>query len=292
MKKIHFTLTLVAAMLMLTTCDWEQEPIPAYIYIPEIQLQTDYPANGSNLKPSITDAWVFVNNKLIGGFKLPAVVPVLQSAGWQTDKQKVIVSPGVIINRNSASRYIYSFYSNTETKLKLEPNRYDTIKPTVTYRTTTTFGWLDDFEGVGISLTKSNLSDTTLVRYRNNPIVFQGTSCVGYTVDNKRSGAAFESNDRFNIGNTRTPFLELHCANTNSFIVSVLSFDRNNVQQVTNICRITPTADPVWKKAYVNLTPATQGKPAGTTYKIAFSSFQDSTGLVGKVYLDNIKLVY
>jgi len=46
------------------------EPIPSYIHIDKIDLTTDYSSQGTSSN-KITDAWIYVDNELIGAFEMP-----------------------------------------------------------------------------------------------------------------------------------------------------------------------------------------------------------------------------
>src|SRR5688572_31891479 len=68
------------------------EDTPSYLKINKIVLDprknsTETYGTASN---NITDAWVFVNGKLIGTFELPASIPVLESGS-----AKVEILPGI-----------------------------------------------------------------------------------------------------------------------------------------------------------------------------------------------------
>ena len=53
------------------------QTVPAYIHIDSIAVEGDYYTYGANTA-NITDAWVYVDDQIIGTFELPATFPVLK----------------------------------------------------------------------------------------------------------------------------------------------------------------------------------------------------------------------
>ena len=78
--------------------------MPAYIKIDTIKLDTYYPEQGSK-SANITDAWVYVNDNLVGVFELPALLPVLHRG-----PNKLQIYPGIKLNGISSTRVPYPFY--------------------------------------------------------------------------------------------------------------------------------------------------------------------------------------
>ena len=123
-------------LLVQTSCEKfsGDQTIPAYISIDSIYLQTDYSLEGSNSQ-NITDAWVYVDDYLIGTFQLPARFPVLRQ-GTHT----LSVIPGIKKNGIASTRITYPFYSTITQSVNLVPD--STINVGVmktTYGSTTKF---------------------------------------------------------------------------------------------------------------------------------------------------------
>ena len=74
------------------------------LQIDSVSLDTNYYEQGSNFK-AITDAWVYVDDGLIGAFELPATIPVLAEG-----KHKLEIRPGIKLNGISSTRAPYPFY--------------------------------------------------------------------------------------------------------------------------------------------------------------------------------------
>ena len=84
-KKRHYIFFILIGIIFnsCSKADYEAT-VPAYISVPSITLTTDYATQGS-ASSKITDAWVFVNDDLVGVYELPATFPVLKE-GNQTVK--------------------------------------------------------------------------------------------------------------------------------------------------------------------------------------------------------------
>ncbi|NTV84545.1 MAG: hypothetical protein HGA23_09650, partial [Bacteroidales bacterium] len=65
-------------ILMISGCDKFEggQTVPSYLKIDSIGFVTDNDLQGTNSQ-KITDVWVYVDDDLIGGFEMPATIPVL-----------------------------------------------------------------------------------------------------------------------------------------------------------------------------------------------------------------------
>jgi hypothetical protein len=89
------TLLLFLFIPLLFSCnkfDGDQT-IPSYIHIDKITVVDNPTLNEGSLSNKITDAWVYVDEELIGAFELPATFPVLKKG-----KHKISIHPGIKLN--------------------------------------------------------------------------------------------------------------------------------------------------------------------------------------------------
>lgn len=79
MKKILLLSLLALVYIQFNSCELIDEPeeIPSYVQIDTIKVQTRNADEGSK-SHNIKDAWLFVNNQLVGPFELPMKAPVLE----------------------------------------------------------------------------------------------------------------------------------------------------------------------------------------------------------------------
>ena len=113
------------ATLLFSSCELynPSEPIPAYIHIEKFNLTTDYATQGSN-SHKITDAWVYVDDQLIGCFELPATFPVITEG---THKVKIVA--GIKVNGIASNRGQYPFYNPYEQIVNFEVGKKITLSP-------------------------------------------------------------------------------------------------------------------------------------------------------------------
>ena len=112
--------------------------IPAYIYINNFTLTTT-PEQGTS-SHKITDAWVYLDQELLGVFELPVRFPVVKEGSFKLD-----VYPGIKENGIAERRERYLFYNGYSEQIQLEKEKTIEITPTTTYTSGTTFYWMEDF---------------------------------------------------------------------------------------------------------------------------------------------------
>jgi hypothetical protein len=258
--------------------------IPAYIYIDHITLASIYEIDGSNSN-KITDAWVFVDDDLIGVYELPATFPVLA-----TGKHKITVKAGIKINGIAKSRGYYPFYQSFETNVDLQPQETDTIKPQVSY-VPNKIKWKEDFEDAGISIVKYFNSDTTIIKTTDPNDAFEGSySGVGYLVADKPYMLCV-SDSTIEIPQNQSPvFLELNYK-TNVFMTIGMyaKLSSGNFERIPTLV-LNPTDE--WKKIYINLTYTANYTVNTLGFKVFFEANKPDTITSAKVFVDNIKLLY
>lgn len=275
------------ATFLLSSCELynPSEPIPAYIHIENFNLTTNYATEGSN-SHKISDAWVYVDDQLIGCFELPATFPVIAEG---THKVKIIA--GIKVNGIASNRGQYPFYSPYIQDVNFEIGKRVTLSPTVTYKSTTTFAFMQDFEGAGLTIDTTAFSDSALQEIVSpDPNVFEGLkSAIGYTDPTRfRFECATVSN--YTLPQAGAPvFLEFNYKCNYTLTVSIIA--RGTTTSGQFVClNLNPTS--YWKKAYIYLTPNVSGTFTAIDYKMVWG-FHNTIPLdSAAVMLDNIKLVY
>ncbi len=271
------------------------EPIPAYIHIDKITVvknpagfsNSTYPDEGS-LSSKISDAWVYIDEQLIGCFELPTSIPVLYSGSHQ-----VKIRAGIKVNGIAATRSPYPFYQEYTQNINFIKGGKTYLSPTVMYRSNTTFKYMENFENPGTILRRSGASgvDTSIQRlFSPNPNVFP---------DGTGSGIAYLTPQRtyFECVLESTPlpqgsapvFLEFNYKCNHEFVTGVYGLSNSSTLQVEALT-FNPSAS--WNKAYLYLSPAIGQSGNSTQFSVFIGmrnfNSEDSLALV----LDNIKLVY
>ena len=255
--------------------------MPAYISIPSISLTTDYNTEGS-ASSKITDAWVYINDDLVGVYELPAKFPLLKEGNVS-----VKVFAGIRDNGISASRVRYLMYDPHVENVNLIVGDTAEITASVAYNSAVNFVWLEDFEGASISFDRVADSDTAI--FKQSVVLKEGISS-GQVFLNDGMNFFEATSDPFNsnllIGNT---YLELDFKTNENVIIGVYLDD----EQFAHIT-LNPTED--WKKIYLNLKDVINSKTNTSLIKI-FIGLKEGSGITfntsnPQVYIDNIKLVH
>ncbi|MEI6575965.1 MAG: hypothetical protein WCO63_07290 [Bacteroidota bacterium] len=259
-----------------------EQSIPAYIHIDTILLHTNPETQGSK-SSKITDAWIYVDDELIGAFEMPCTVPVLMSG-----KHKVRVLAGIKMNGIASTRIYYPFYSAYSADITLEEKQTDTVRPTVTYDPATVFVWTENFENGSSSLERTSRSDSTIQIVTTAPNVFEGSySGAMYLGDTAK---LFECSTimNYSLPMNKAVFLELNYKTNNLLTVGIFGNSPSQVIQ-SSVMVLNHTSG--WNKVYINLTPAVESITDATSFKVFFGMFRETGVTRPEAFIDNVKLV-
>jgi hypothetical protein len=249
------------------------EPTPAYVHIPSIELTTDYVDEGS-ASHSIVDAWVYVDNQVVGVFELPAEFPVLETGS------KIQVFPGIKQDGISNTRIPYPFYEVHEQQYSLQPATIDTISPSIRYRSGVMFPLKEDFE-IGNDFTEMGITSAI-------GDVFEGDKSGFILLDAGIPDFVASSQPYPLPGNGSRVFLEMDYRNEGAFNVLLL-VNASSGPDIKYVITINPKDD--WNKIYIDLTSAVSSNPA-TSYQVVFAGELPQGKSEAAYYWDNIKLVH
>ena len=292
---LNWWFTVALAVFFLPGCDKFEgdQTIPSYLRIDSLGFITDNDIQGTN-NQKIVDAWVYVDDDLIGGFELPATIPILVEG-----KHKLEIRPGILLNGIADTRTPYPC---------IEPiniNDFNFVKDSVvkafgitSYLSNTEFVWMEDFEDASLAIRKSPNSDTGIVR--TQPAGAQGAyiddfsqySGISY-LDAGRNYLQLVSDDGngegFVFDRGDFIFLELNYRNNIPIVVGVYIKLLDNTIEERLFLIINPTD--TWNKIYVNFTPIVNETVDAVNYTIYIEAFMTENTGTSFVMLDNIKLV-
>ena len=273
----NYILLLLILGLAFFSCnkqDLEAE-VPSYVYINNFSFSSDYATQGtsSNLIP---DAWVYINQELIGVFELPVKIPIIKEGVFQIE-----VYPGIKENGISERRKRYLYYAPHVEQILLQKNKVIEISPSSTYLSSTKFSWLEDFEQASIPFTYNVISDTTMHKTTSAyEGIYSGRVQMVPTMD------FFEciSPPLTNLPSFgSTIFMELDFKTNQPVLVGLYA----DTEQV-GLFYLNTTAS--WKKIYLNFSEAFQSNPGASQYRIFFG-FQNNVSYP-EFFIDNIKIVH
>ncbi len=245
MKKRYF---LLGALLWgAAACSDEKERIPAYLRIEPFQVD----ALGGAEWQNITEAWVYVNNEFLGGYSIPATIPVLAEG-----PSDVLVFPGVRENGQLLTPAIYPMLQRHEQTVDLTPANITSLQPKTHYVSDITFPWTIErgtFDLGSIALQDRDDNPRTGFELTTEG-AFAGRS-VRMRVDtaNTLNDVATEAIEGLPTTPARQVWLELHRRNDIPFEIWLIADDGlNTIEYNQFVFRFNPTD--TWRKIYLNLT--------------------------------------
>lgn len=289
-KRLHkvyrLTVVLLLSLLLFVSCDKfeSSQTVPAYIRIDSIGLFTDYDEQGT-ASNKIVDAWIYVDDNLIGAFELPVIAPVLQEG-----IHKVEIRAGIKINGIAATRAPYPMYEPIVIEdVMLVPDSIVTINQTTTYYDNVVFAWMEDFESL-ITIEETAKSDTAVKRTNDPSQVFEGgySGIISLTSGKSFYEGAMAESSVLPTG-TKPVFLELNFKLQNEITTGLFSNKLGEIIQEP-IINLNTTSE--WKKIYINYTPAVNRNSTALSYKIYLAAMLQSGLQDANILIDNIKLVY
>jgi hypothetical protein len=298
MMKHNYFLFLTGILLLcglLGSCNLYNpaEPVPSYIRIQKIDLTTDPAIEGTN-SHKITDAWVYIDGKLIGTYELPVLLPVLAEG-----THELLIKAGIKVNGISATRAPYPFYNSYKQSITLTAGAITSVSPTVTYVSGLDWTeiWMEDFENPAVMTldtsatgTDTNMFHRMIADGTTSPEVFEGNGSGIAYIDSDNSKFEYMSSISYFLPRGDSPvFLEFNYRSNYDFVVGVFAHGSSGTFQ-TKVINVHGTL--AWNKIYVYLSPTITASGTATDYTIFFGMLNttESNGLY--LALDNIKLIH
>ena len=283
MHYLRFYSFLIVIGITLLSCskdDYEAQ-VPTYISIDQITLTTNLSTEGS-ASSNITDAWVFINDDLVGVYELPATIPILKE-GSATLK----IFAGIKDNGIAASRTRYLLYDPHVEQVNLVKGETINISPQVVYNSDVKFSWIEDFENASLSFLYHTNSDTIV--NKDNSDVKEGAFSGKVYLDSGMDFFETTSIGFAKSGINSPAYLELDFK-TNEPLLIGMYLDNDQFSLVTL------NVSTSWKKIYINLSDLINSRTNISQVKIFFGIKSDPNGPFvsanPEIHLDNIKLVH
>jgi hypothetical protein len=287
-------------------CDHFEE-VPAYLQIDTIALS---PASAASffLTPSaqIVDAWITVDGWSLGGYKLPACVPVLKNGD-----HKIVVQAGVLVDNMAARRGIYPFYQSIELNVHFEEDKITNItfdekgnmQTMVVLKDLNTYVFNENFEENTMPFDTVSQFHSILPEYKSTqdisiptPLNLYGNRTIGIHL-NKGDSCCIISKKNFS-GETALPynkpvFIEMDYFTNNTFEVGIVSF-KDGVSTFHAIAGAGKQKLTEWNKLYIDISNrvTAQLSEGSTNFKIFIKASLNGDNNEADIYLDNVRLVF
>jgi hypothetical protein len=289
-NKFNFSLFFACTALFWSGCDTTPQSVPSYVYIPAITVQPTNPSLHGATTSKIIDAWVYVNDNLVGGFRLPATVPIISDG-----KARVSVLAGIAENGTVSTPSVYPFYERYDTNFNFIPGHLDTLKPIVKYYTATSSinkFFIADFEQDNkFTAFPDNLTDDVAVTIGGSAGNQYGRIILTDSLNKTLCG----STERISPDLSRPTWLEMDYKGTNRVVVGIIGYSGvTQHKDYVNKVILLPKAN--WTKIYIAFSvemTALKEKYGTTSYQVVLYGAKDpSTGVSSEINVDNIKVLY
>ena len=271
--------------------------MPSFIQIDSFVMVDNLLANEGSLSHDIRDAWVFIDDEMIGIFELPARIPILESG-----IHKLTIGPGIFVSTNSTNRDNYAFYNAyIDENLKLIAGETQFVTPISSYRdpgSSYAYEVIDDFESVIVQIDSFSGSQVPIIQTQEKGYVFEGKGSGLISIKSTDSLAFFRTPTVTLPAGGKLTYLEIDYYSDYTFAIYGRAINTGLQNETFELLNLKPTTDEddekEWKKAYINITSMTSGaaNPEGfyIFFNISLNNVAERTD--GFVAFDNIKFVY
>ncbi len=291
-------LSVLALATLLTACDREKEPIPAYLTIEPFELLSTEPAVHGSISQKITHANMFMfdstENKSIslGTFELPATFPVLNAGNFSLN-----VDPIIKANGNSFYLQAYPFYKRFSMPITLAPNTDLSISPKTTYRDEAVFEFIEDFENGSVLFNVDRDNDDSTSMKPTSIDVFEGQFSGLVKLDTAHPVIVAQTSDlyRIDFATAGKVYLEMNYKTDVPLEFGLVSVEDNGSEGEVNF-EFVVLGKPEWNKIYFDLTELVSTAPAGRFAIIFRGGIPITDGKFtlekAQIRFDNLKLVH
>ena len=287
---------LLLFLLTWSACDWlqpETASLPAYIYVQPLELETN-PLTQGSASQKITEAWVTVDGILLGAYRLPGLVPVLPRSGTA----EIRIEAGIRDNGISTTPAVYPFYAPFEARLNLIPGQTDTLFPKISYRASTRFGFVEDFERGSLIFNDDRDGDPATAMVISQVDPFEGKG-LGLIVLNRDHPVVEVATDLRRIISDLPKqggfvYLELNYRSDVPVIFGLVGRAGGGINEAAFEPGFNAKSE--WNKIYFNLTNLATSLPYQDFQVVLRATLLSASGTpvaeTARIQLDNIKLVY
>lgn len=290
LSRMIFKNFVFASILLLLHGCVKNNPDPSWLYIDNWTLNANPELSGAEgeLSQSLTEAWVYINDKCIGAFELPVKIPILEKG---TVNLKVYA--GVRNNGISNTKKIYPFCTVYESTINLVQNQTVNIQPVTKYHASTHF-IIEDFEGANVLLENdpnTSMANFVLDNFDLQP--FNGNAYAKVALNSTDSIWVAYTTFASYLPKGKDVYLELDYYTTNNVVTGLLAISPSGIKKNTNIqLNKSKPASVKWKKIYIDLKELIGASDASAYFDHSFEAWKESDLATSEIRIDNIKVVY
>ncbi len=277
MKRIGISIFFII-LFFIVGCDYinPEEEVPAYLTINDIAVNEE---NGQ-----LTDAWVYVNENLIGIYELPAHFPVLEQGNTN-----IRVVAGIKVNGIAVSRGPYPFYTPWEVEKNLQPGETVNLEPETSFREGLNFRWEETFEFSSTTLEAYDSTQTNIIK--TDTISDAPSSVAGAVIIEPDSSFTLQSVEQYFLPSDRDVYLELSYKTNHYFEFAwhVQNLGDGSIREA-RVYQFNPTDG--WEHIYIYLSNFIDDyNVVNNQFRFLFGG-NNLTDESKYVYFDNIRLIH
>jgi hypothetical protein len=291
-------LRLVGLLLLgfsLAGCEENPEAAkPVYLKLDSFSVKTDYDLEGT-AHSNLTTAWIFINGQVLGAFELPCLVPAILPEG----DVEFVIYPGINTNGIASIRSINESLSpirySTNTNTIGDTLTFSSQDLEVEYFSSYRINIVEDFDQSGTNLAPSIFSDTSFFKIDDVDSTFSFPSenngkagLLSLTPENDLAEIISVNNYQIPAG-TQNLYLEV-TYRSNIQVSFGMQAEFGNRSERALTATVFPKKE--WSKIYINLITEFQAFPGANGYKVLIFARKPNSVNEGRIFLDNIKLIY
>jgi hypothetical protein len=286
MLKIYFFLPL---LFLLTTCG-KNNPDPSWLQINawELNVNPNYGGAEGSLNHNISEAWVYVNDEVMGVFQLPCKIPILKAGTFN-----IKIMPAIKNNGIASTKKIYPFLDIYEVTGTLVQNQTLVLSPVTKYKDNISFT-IEDFEDINSSLIPDpNTSATTYQLSNTNLEWFNGNYYAKINLNAVDSTWVAYTNWTSYIAKGKDAYLEVDYHTTNTIVTELIEISPSGtVPRINYGMNAQDPSTVTWKKIYIDLKELIAAGASGAYFEQGFVAALDAGKTDTEIWIDNIKLVH
>ena len=277
--------------LLFTSCV-KNNPDPSWLEVNEWTLNPNIELSGAEgeLNHNFSDAWVYIDDEIVGVFEVPFRIPILKSG-----PVNIKIYPAVRNNGISATKRVYPFMDVHEINVDLIQNETVTINPETKYNAVSNF-WVEDFEdplNVKLDIDANTSAILSTPTDNQDLQTFNGNFYGLINLNSSDSSWVVSTRDQLLIQKNREAYLEIDYYNTNSLLTGLIWISPNVVINNPNIqLNAQDESDVRWKKIYIDLKELIGNAPNDSNILQSLIAKLDPGKESSEIRLDNIKVVY
>lgn len=296
-KTMRALLYSICILLLASSCV-KNNPDPTWIVIEKwtVEANPNIVDEPESLHHNLTEAWVYVDNKLMGVFELPVKIPVLTEGS-----KEIRIYPAIKNNGISATKKIYPFMEVYGATIDMLKNETVTISPVTRYKDATKF-WDEDFEDSSPQIINSSTSLVTIQRVADPSILVSSINGehfgrITLTAANNVYSASTTANANgvlnMPLPSGKDVYLEIDYHTTNNITTGLLAISSDSEKDNPNVQINAQDASGIqWKKIYIQLDEVVSFSTTANRFEITLNAVLDTGETEGEINIDNIKAVY